>query len=106
MEIIRLETISEEQKKRGVIGSFLMEEEWDMDCGDVYVHEFPSHYQVVMIKEEKIDRLDLSRVLFGFVASNYFSETKPITFENSIFVNLAKNEEYANIFQKLDSLYC
>ena len=104
MEISRKE-VNKRQKEEGVIASFLMESEGDMDCGDVYVHEFPSYYQVVMAKEEKMDQLDLSTILFDFVASNYFNETKPLTFEDSVSVNLTKNEEYTIIFKKLGPLY-
>lgn len=104
MEISRKE-ISERQKEKGVIASFLMESEGDMDCGDVYVHEFPSHYQVVMVKEEKMDQLDLSTILFDFVASHHFDETKPLTFGENVEVSLAKNEDYTIIFKKLNPLY-
>lgn len=104
MEVVRIE-VSEEQKKKGVIVSFLMPSEGDMDCGDIYVHEFSSKYQVVMKNEEKIDQLDLSTILFDFVASNHFNETKPIIFEDGIAVYLDKNEEYTIIFQKLNPLY-
>lgn len=104
MEVTRLK-INEEQKMKGIISAFLMKSEGDMDCGDVYVYEFSSYYQVVMIKEEKMDQLDLSTILFDFVSSNYFDNTKPLKFECDIIVYLDKNEDYTVIFQKLNPLY-
>ena len=52
-----------------------------------------------------MDQLDLSTILFDFVISDVFDETKPLTFEKNFSVMIPKKADYTVIFQKLNPLF-
>lgn len=104
MEVVRIE-VSEEQKSKGAIKSFSIRAVEEKDLEYANVHEFPKYYQIVIIKEERMDQLDLSTILFDFVISDVFDETKPLTFEKNFSVMIPKKADYTVIFQKLNPLF-
>lgn len=89
--------------RKGVLSSFEVPEIGDMECGNIQIDEFFSHYEVIMEKEEKMDQFDLASILFDFINSNFFSKEKYFLFgKNKICFNA--KEDYNVIFSKIKPL--
>ena len=103
MEIIATGTTTEKQKE-GILGSFLIPESGDLDCGDVLLDEFEKHYELIRSKEGKMELMDLSSVLYEFIISEYFKPEKPIFFKGaSLYFD--RDSEFTTVFQKLEPLF-
>ncbi len=87
-----------------IVNSFEVLEVVYMECEDIRIDEFDSHYELIVKKEEKLDKFDLASVLFEFLHSEFFSKEKYFLFgESKIYFN--EKEDYNVIFAKVEPIF-
>lgn len=104
MEVRKLE-VTKEMQRDGILNSFSIPETGAMKCGEITIHEFSNHYEVILQKEKEITQIDLSNVLFMFVDSSCFTKTKYILLGKNHKIYFEKKEDFDIIFQKLNVIF-
>lgn len=104
MEIKKL-TVNIAKKRKGVIHVYWIPEQCTMNFGNCIIDEYEDRYEIIAVKQKKMDQFDLSNILFEFIKSPYYhNEDKAFSYLDHI-TYLSKGDEYTDVYQKLNSIF-